>query len=125
VAVSASPGLAGVGLDIEVDTSLTRELEKAVFTEAERAWLDGRPPRDRGRLAKLLFSAKEAVYKCQYPVTHTILEFHGVELAVELGLRTFTVANVTRADARCLERLVGAFATPDGFIVSTAVLARN
>ena len=40
-------------------------------------------PSERGLDAALVFSAKEAVYKCLYPITGTFLEFHDVELALE------------------------------------------
>jgi len=38
-------------------------------------------------MGKILFSAKEAVYKCQYPITTQFLGFHAVR--VELGDGSF------------------------------------
>ncbi len=40
-----------------------------------------------GVTGKILFSAKEAVYKCQYPLSNQFLGFHAVE--VELGEDSF------------------------------------
>ena len=40
-----------------------------------------------GVTGKIVFSAKEAVYKCQYPLSNQFLGFHAVE--VELGEDSF------------------------------------
>lgn len=125
VAVSTATRLVGLGIDVEVDSPLEPELEAMVCTAVESAWLDARPHVARGRLAKLLFSAKEAVYKCQYPTTHARLEFHDIEIAVDVEGATFVVAGVARAGAPCPGSLEGRFARPSGFLVSTAVWAHD
>jgi len=38
-----------------------------------------------GLTGKILFSAKEAVYKCQYPITTKFLGFHAVEVEIDDG----------------------------------------
>lgn len=124
VAVSVFPEIAGVGLDVEVDSPLAPELLSTVCTRGERAWLEGRGPQERGRLSKLIFSAKEAVYKCWYPTIGVSLAFDEVELAVDVERARFALSAVAHASAPRLEPLAGAFATPSGFIVSTAVLTR-
>lgn len=71
-----------LGLDVEADVPLEEELRASVLTERELAWLDEQPQAERGALAKLVFSAKEAVYKAQYTFSRTMLDFHEVELVV-------------------------------------------
>jgi 4'-phosphopantetheinyl transferase EntD len=72
-----------VGVDVEHRDELKRELWKTVFVPREIAELDARFPADvRGRMALVLFSAKESLYKAQYPRTTTYMGFH--ELHVEL-----------------------------------------
>ena len=54
----------------------------AAAIETERAALEGRP--DRLALALVIFSAKECVYKAQYPLTGLLLDFQQVEVTLDL-----------------------------------------
>lgn len=71
-----------IGLDAEPAEPLPESLWPEVLTGAERSWLTRRPPEERGLWARLIFSAKEAVYKCQYPLTRQVLDFHHVQLSM-------------------------------------------
>jgi 4'-phosphopantetheinyl transferase EntD len=55
-----------------------------ICTPPERARL--RDARD----AIIYFGAKEAFYKCVYPLLQIFLDFQDVELDVDLGARVFT-----------------------------------
>ena len=92
-AVAARASDAGsLGLDLEADGPLDAALFATVCAPAERRALDAMPA-DRAALrAKRLFSAKEAFYKCQYPLTGTFLSCAQVELALDVEAGTFTVA---------------------------------
>jgi enterobactin synthetase component D len=73
-----------LGVDVEHRSELKRELWSSVFLEREIATLDAcfeEPV--RGRMALVLFSAKEALYKAQYPRTSTFMGFHELHVAVE------------------------------------------
>ena len=90
-AVASTGAWASVGLDIEPDAPLDEALWESVLRPEEIAWLVGRPTERRGRFARLIFSAKEAAYKCQYPLTRTLLDFDELAITVEPGafLATF------------------------------------
>ncbi|MDR9393304.1 MAG: 4'-phosphopantetheinyl transferase superfamily protein [Roseovarius sp.] len=79
-AVASSCGFAALGLDIEPDAELPRELEPEICTVGELAWLSVQPSSLRGRLGRLIFSAKEAAYKCQYTRSRTVLGFDAMEI---------------------------------------------
>jgi 4'-phosphopantetheinyl transferase EntD len=57
-----------------------------ILTARERAWLASRPPQRQNDLALTVFCAKEAFYKCQYPVTGAFLEFSDVEVDIEVDV---------------------------------------
>jgi 4'-phosphopantetheinyl transferase EntD len=82
VAVARADRLASIGVDVEPDEPLEDELWATVCTDRELAWIDACPRDSRGRTARVLFSAKECAYKCIYPLTHTMLEFQDVEIAL-------------------------------------------
>lgn len=71
-----------VGVDAEVAGSVDESLWPRILSGEERQWLDQHPPGARRQWATLLFSAKEAFYKCQYPVRGRWLEFHDARIDV-------------------------------------------
>lgn len=74
-----------VGVDVEHRAELARELWKTVFLPSEIEMLESRfDVSRRSRMALVLFSAKEAAYKAQYPRTGAFMGFH--ELRVDVGL---------------------------------------
>ena len=70
----------GLGFDVEVVGRVTGELHERILTAGERRQLAAVAPDRRDRLATLVFSAKEAFYKSQYPATGEWLEFADIEL---------------------------------------------
>lgn len=71
---------AGLGLDTESSSALAPELWEQICTGQELKRLQALPQHWRVRAASLIFSAKEAFYKCQYPITAEWLEFLDIEI---------------------------------------------
>jgi 4'-phosphopantetheinyl transferase EntD len=69
-----------LGLDSEVVGDVNQEIWPRVCNSTEIAWLDSLPASERNAAATLIFSAKEAFYKCQYPVAGEALAFHDVSV---------------------------------------------
>ena len=119
-AVARSSELRAVGLDAELDVPLDDDLHAIVLTPSERARLEAAAPSERTFLAKLSFSAKEAVYKCQYTLTREFLEFTDVEVESDLSQSTFR-ATFMRPIAGVFPRgssLTGRFTRQQGLIVT-------
>jgi 4'-phosphopantetheinyl transferase EntD len=76
--------LRAVGLDTEIAGGVKTELWRSICTPSETAWLGSLPDSERLAAATLIFSAKEAFYKCQFALTQERLGFHDatVELPV-------------------------------------------
>jgi enterobactin synthetase component D / holo-[acyl-carrier protein] synthase len=74
-----------IGVDAEVVGRVGRHLWPKVCTPAERAWLEGLPEDQQARCSALVFSAKEAFYKCQYEMTRAWVGFQDVELEPVAG----------------------------------------
>jgi 4'-phosphopantetheinyl transferase EntD len=70
--------LRSVGLDTEIAGSVKLELWPSICTPAETAWLRSLPKSEQLAAATLIFSAKEAFYKCQFPLTQEYLGFQEV-----------------------------------------------
>jgi len=92
-AVGRSRDAGAIGIDIEPAEPLPAELLDMVATPIERLKIADDPYRGR-----LLFVAKEAVYKAVYPLDQTFLEHHDVE--VDLAERKAVVRNGRAVELR-------------------------
>lgn len=124
VALAPMPPFAGLGLDIERAAPLAARPVAMVCTPAEQRRLCALDADWRGLAATILFSAKEALYKCQYPCIGARLGFQDVTLRVDREASRFAVEDidVRSEDRNRFNAVRGRFALADGFIVSSAVL---
>lgn len=77
-AAAYSNTVSSIGIDVEQIIDNANELLDIVTTASEKQWLLALPAAQQPLLLTLLFSAKEAFYKCQYPLTNQWLDFHDV-----------------------------------------------
>jgi 4'-phosphopantetheinyl transferase EntD len=81
VAVAAAKTrLAAVGLDSEVVGGVAPDIWPTIGVPSELAWLESLPVAQRAAAVTLIFSVKEAFYKCQYPVTAEWLNFEDLRV---------------------------------------------
>jgi 4'-phosphopantetheinyl transferase EntD len=84
VAVAWMPSMeqqmVGIGIDVENCGRLDPVIWPTVFTPQEIARLEQESPVNRDLMATCMFSAKESVYKAQFPLTHRFIEFDEVAL---------------------------------------------
>jgi 4'-phosphopantetheinyl transferase EntD len=120
LAVAAqSTALRAIGIDLEPAVPLDADLLLRVCRPEELARLatSGAP----AKRAKLIFSAKESVYKCIAPLTGAFLEFEDVEILFEAGEERFRARCHGRAAALLApSTLAGAFAEAGGYFVTAA-----
>lgn len=118
-----------IGLDGELVGSVAPDIWPHICTPAEAAWLEALPETERGKFSALIFSAKEAFYKCQYGVTGQWLEFHDVALAFHSSdLRTGSFVVRSLRGIRLLEHetmpLIGRFQFHGSLVVTGMVIDR-
>jgi 4'-phosphopantetheinyl transferase EntD len=122
-AVGHAEDWAGIGVDIEEDSALAPLLVAEICTRAERIWLGTQPGPERGVMAKLIFSAKEAAYKAQYPLTGQLFGFDALEVRID-RVETVFEARFLAAQG-CFEVgtvLAGAYVHAAGLIVTGVAL---
>ena len=81
--LSISPEIISLGADIEEIGRVKSHLWPRVFVETEKLFLSSLAPRDAAKAATILFSAKEAFFKWQYPLTFSWLEFLDTEVVLK------------------------------------------
>ena len=73
-----------VGLDLELSPPPKTELARLIISPSE-------PPAYReSDTLRLAFSAKEAVYKCLYPVCRSMFDFQDIDLRIDFPAGTFS-----------------------------------
>lgn len=78
--LAAGSQLRALGVDSERVDAVGRELWPTICGPAESAWCASLPPQDESAARALLFCAKEAFYKCQFPLTEEWLDFHDLRI---------------------------------------------
>jgi 4'-phosphopantetheinyl transferase EntD len=82
-ALARSAEIMGLGVDVEQRSAVRPELWRAVSTAQELEWLHRLPEAQARTMAAVVFSAKEAFFKCQFPLTRQWLGFAHVAIHVE------------------------------------------
>ena len=109
----------GLGIDLEEDEDLSEDLWDIVLLPAEQHW--ARAQAAPGRAAKLVFSAKEAAYKAQYPRSRTLFGFD--MLALEVGGDGFTATfRHPVAPFAAGDRLRGGWGRAEGHILTAVAI---
>lgn len=82
LAVAAPLTVAGaLGLDAEPDMALPDDLLAEICDDAECRWISGQT--EPLRWARLIFVAKEAAFKCQYPASGALFGFDAMRVEVD------------------------------------------
>jgi 4'-phosphopantetheinyl transferase EntD len=81
VVVAPRSRVCALGIDLDYDEPLAQTLWRHVCTERERETLTRLPCGRGARAAKVLFSAKESLYKCQFSLSRAWVGFTGMEIS--------------------------------------------
>lgn len=111
----------GLGIDVEEDKPLANDLWPAICSAQEQDWL--RAQTNPGQMAKVIFSAKEAAYKCQFILSARYYGFDGMELTIDVAQASFAARFCAdQPPFSCGEFIHGRFAIGAGLIVTAAEL---
>ena len=123
-AVAHRHAFAGLGIDLELAEPLDETELNMICRESERAWLqntDGSLP-----LAKLIFSAKESIYKCVWPEIGRFVDFQDIGIRIDIAANTFKAVEwAENLPAPIFDGVAGRFLIRDEWIITTACLPRQ
>ncbi|MFF1649541.1 4'-phosphopantetheinyl transferase [Streptomyces sp. NPDC051658] len=126
-AIAYRTELTMLGIDAEPHAPLPDGVLEAIARPAEQAWIRSAPP---GRhWDRMLFSAKESVYKAWYPYTGQRLGFSDAELRFDPMAGTFTARLLTKPPVRSLGRqsapdlMNGRWLVGNGLVVTAVATA--
>ena len=91
VAVGLKKEIKGVGIDLEsFSRSVNFNIRKHVCVDSELEWLESLPTKQANRALRIIFSAKESIFKCLYPGTKTYLSFKDAAVSVNETEKKFS-----------------------------------
>jgi 4'-phosphopantetheinyl transferase EntD len=117
--------LAAIGIDTEVVGHVTPELWAQILIPAEAGWIASLAAAERAAAITFIFAAKEAFYKCQYPLVGEWLNFSdlyvrahtwGVPHGTFSVAATRPIAVFNRAAAPLAGSLPGSYRFHDGLV---------
>lgn len=124
VAVASSETYAGIGVDIEPEDGLEPSVAERIWSPAEAAHAARRTDMTEAVASRLVFSAKEAFYKCQFSLTRTFVGFK--EVSVRLGDGDFELKLENAiAELPARTRLRGTWRRAEQKLVAAMVLRRG
>ncbi len=110
-----------IGIDVARIDDFDASLERLICTPRERARVERGSDPERRLAAASTFSAKEAFYKCQFPLTGRWLEFGDVEIS--FAGDAFSAAPLVPIAALGSAEVPGRIAVENG-LVATCCAAR-
>jgi 4'-phosphopantetheinyl transferase EntD len=117
--VARQAQLRSLGIDVESADPLEPGLLELVCRNEERAALatSGLDPRLG---AKLVFCAKESVYKCLWPLTGVFLEFHDIGINIDQNRSRFTASGYEKHTVDTASKIQGAYRNAGQLLVACA-----
>lgn len=124
IAVCAPDGdLMGLGIDAEPLDPLPQGVDRYIHTEKEAAFIADNPGLHPERL---IFSAKESLFKCYYPLVQCYFGFHAVALSFDRERQSYHFAPTERCDFEFPAlRFHGRYAVDRGHLITAGYLTRG
>jgi 4'-phosphopantetheinyl transferase EntD len=123
VAVCArSNEVLGLGIDVEPLEPLPKGVGRYIHTEAEAAFITDHPDSHPERL---IFSAKESLYKCYYPLVQRFFGFQSVAMTFDLERRRFSFTPTEQSEIQFpAGRFEGRYAVSQHHLATACYLLR-
>ena len=127
VAATKYRAIKGLGVDVEMAGPLEKSVKELVCTEKEKQWIANTPPLIGPDLAKIIFSAKESLYKCLFPLTRKPLDFMDFQVVLNTQTDEFDVELYNEQAAECVKQynLTGRYFCSEDFVFTGVELRRQ
>jgi len=111
-----------IGIDAEPHAAIPERVAARVLDADERAWTAAAPAGIRWD--RLIFSAKESVYKAWFPLARRFLDFNQATLAIDPVDSTFSARVLVPAPAGVPNQFRGRYLVADGLVITAIAVLR-
>lgn len=126
-AVGTKKKLHGIGIDIEdLQRHIHSNIRSRVCLEKEIEWLNSLTTLEADRFLKIIFSAKESIFKCFFPFSRNYLYFHDalIEFNDMSGEFIFTLLKSCGDDFPAGFQHSGKYAIVNGMVLTSIYLEK-
>ena len=124
--VAERRSMAALGIDTEVAGDVKVELWPSICLPPEMDWVHSLPQDQQAAAATLIFSAKEAFYKCQYPLARERLGFKDVRVKAGWGAEgEFRILATRRIALGAMLPMCGRYLIHQEFVTAGMALAAS
>jgi len=126
-AVAQTSNLASIGIDLETREPLADDIVSLICTTEELEWIKKTDQPDW--MTKVIFSAKESIYKAAWPLLFKFMDFHDLNISLNISpnnSRHTYKACPTNSELpkNFIEQISGCYSTTDKYIHSAAWLLK-
>jgi 4'-phosphopantetheinyl transferase EntD len=121
-AVARAAEVLTIGIDAEPHAPIPERVKHRILDDAERAWVASAP--SGIHWDRLIFSAKESVYKAWYPLAQTWLGFEDARIAIDPSAGVFHAKLLIAPPPGVPRAFDGRYLVEDRLVV-TAIVARH
>lgn len=118
-------GIRSIGLDLEPALPLPEDLLDTILRPGELDRLAQLPEGLQAVHARLIFSAKEAFFKCQYSLSRSFIDFQAAEISLDLPARSFRVVLTAGAGALSAGQGFSGRFHLDADLIATAIVLKG
>jgi len=115
-AVARAGEMLSIGIDAEPHEPIHDRVVERILVEEERAWVAGAPANICWE--RLIFSAKESVYKAWFPLTSRWLDFPDATIETDPGSGSFTARLLVVAPPGIPNQFRGRYLIEDGLVLT-------
>jgi phosphopantetheine--protein transferase-like protein len=125
-AVASNNYVMGIGFDIETIERMSTAFAKKILAEEEEKWVTASHDKELKKWVALMFSAKESVYKCLFPIFKKRIGYKDAVITPDTNNNSFIVAINNRISAHIpsCSILTGRYILHEGNIFTGVVLKR-
>jgi 4'-phosphopantetheinyl transferase EntD len=121
-AVARANQVLTIGIDAEPHAAIEARVTARVLDDEERAWIAGAPA--GVHWDRLIFSAKESVYKAWFPLTRRWLGFEEARVAIDPGTGVFEARLLRESPVNVPRVLSCRYLISDGLVITAIAVMR-
>lgn len=124
VAAARQGRIRSIGIDIEPAEKISDEIIDMVCRSAEKNWCNQQSNDIDNYWPKVIFSIKESIYKCLYPILQRYVDFHEVQIQLNPELGVYSINLFLKEPNKFIStrNFEGRYAIFDAHIFATAIL---
>lgn len=122
-AVARADEVLTIGIDAEPDAAIEARVAARVLDDAERAWVAAAPAGIHWD--RLIFSAKESVYKAWFPLTRRWLGFEEAQVAIDADACVFEARLLLRPPLGVPATFHGRYMVANGLVITAIAVLRR